>query len=69
MKINEKKKPLIDNILILGLKSEELNNLQSLNVDEIENFALKFKAVILENYQSFYSPINICSDDEFCKRI
>ena len=53
----------------MGLKSEELNNLQSLNIDEIERVALKLKAVILENYQSFYSPINICSDDEFCKRI
>ena len=68
MKTNEKK-PIIDNILIMGLKSEELNNLQSLNIDEIEKVALKLNAVILENYQSIYSPINICSDDEFCKRI
>ena len=69
MKINEKKEPLIDNILILGLKSEELNNLQSLNIDEIEKEALKFKAVILKNYQSIYSSINICNEDEFCKKI
>ena len=70
MKKNEISKiPLIDNILILGLKREELNTLQSLNIDEIEKISLKYKAVILENYQSIYIPKNINSDESFFKKI
>ena len=61
--------PLIENILILGLKTDELNNLQSLNTDEIEEVTLKYKAVILENYQSNYLPRKINPEDEFYKKI
>ena len=67
MKTNNKyDNSLIDNILILGLKSEELNSLQSLNIEEIEKISLKYKAVILENY-SINKKNN--SDDEFFKKI
>ena len=67
MKTNNKyESALIDNILILGLKSEELNSLQSLKIEEIEKMSLKYKAVVLENYSinKIYD-----SDDEFFKKI
>ena len=57
---------LIDNIIILGLKSEELNCLQALNIEEIGKISLKYKAVILENY-NISKKYN--SDDEFSKKI
>jgi len=63
------KVPLIDNILILGLKSDELNNLQSLNVEEIEEVTLKYKAVILENYQSTFISKKFNPEDDFYKKI
>ena len=70
MKLKEKcKNPFIDNILILGLKSDELNTLQSLDIDEIEKFSLKYKAVILQNYQSTYCSKLFNPEDEFFKKI
>ena len=63
------KVPLIENILILGLKSDELNNLQSLNIEEIEEVTLKYKAVILENYQSTFISKQFNPEDEFYKKI
>ena len=63
------KVPLIENILILGLKSDELNNLQSLNIEEIEEVTLKYKAVILENYQSTFISKQFNPGDEFYKKI
>ena len=67
--IESTKIPLIDNILILGLKTDELNNLQSLNIEEIEEISLKYKAVILENYQSIYKQSKMNPEDEFYKKI
>ena len=70
MKKNEiNKNILIENILILGLKKEELNKFQSLNIDEIEKISLKYKATILENYKSIHISKNLNSDDEFYKKI
>jgi hypothetical protein len=67
--IESTKIPLIENILILGLKTDELNNLQSLNTEEIEEISLKYKAVILENYQSIYIQKKMNPEDEFYKKI
>ena len=67
--MKNKKEELINNILILGLKSEELNKLQSLDIDEIEELSSKYKAVILDNYESTYISKNARHDDEFYKNI
>ena len=70
MQLNETtKNPFFDNILILGLKSDELNTLQTLDIDEIEKQSLKYKAVILHNYQSIYCPKYFNPEDEFYKKI
>ena len=70
MQINAINKiPLIENILILGLKTVELNNLQSLNIDKIEEISLKYKASILENYQSPYSTQTFSPEDIFYKKL
>ena len=70
MQINSFNKiPLIENIIILGLKTDELNKLQSLNIDKIEEVSLKYKASILENYQSIYSTKISNSEDQFYKKI
>ena len=70
MKVNEKcKNSFIDNILIIGLKSDELNTLQSLDIDKIEKQSLKYKAVILRNYQSIHCSKFFNSEDEFYQKI
>ena len=65
MQTSKKKIPLIENILLLGLKSEELNKIQSLEIGDLENF--QFKPVLLENYQSNY--IQTVPDEEFLSKI
>ena len=68
MKVNKNNRiPLIENILILGLKSDELNKLQSLNINKIEEVSSKYKAVILDNYQSIH--ISRSFNDNFYKKI
>ena len=70
MKVNKNNKiPLIENILILGLKSDELNKLQSLGIDKIEEVSSKYKAVILNNYQSIHISRSFNPDDNFYKKI
>ena len=70
MKVNKNNKiPLIENILILGLKSDELNKLQSLDIDKIEEVSSKYKAVILDNYQSIHISRSFNPDDNFYKKI
>ena len=44
--------PIIDNILILGLKSEELTSIQSSTLLNIQENSSKYKSSILFNYQS-----------------
>ena len=60
---------IIENILILGLKSDELNKLQSLVIDKIEEVSSKYKAVILNNYQSIHVSRSFNPDDNFYKKI
>ena len=69
-KNNEIKKiPIIDNILILGLKSEELNSIQSSNIDYIEENSSKYKSSILSNYSIYNKTNQGNNDDEFYKNI
>ena len=69
-KNNETKKiPIIDNILILGLKSEELNSIQSSNIDYIEENSSKYKSSILSNYYIYNKTNKGNNEDEFYNNI
>ena len=58
-KKNENKKfPIIDSILILGLKSEDLNLIQSSNINNIEENSSKYKPIILSDYSLYNKTIN-----------
>ena len=68
-KSNEIKKfPIIDNILILGLKTEDLNSIQSSNINNIEENLSKYKSTILSNY-SIYNKTSQNQNEEFYKNI
>ena len=68
-KSNEIKKfPIIENILILGLKTEDLNSIQSLNINNIEENLSKYKSTILSNY-SIYNKSSQNQNEEFYKNI
>ena len=65
-KNNEIKKfPIIENILILGLTSEDLNSIQSSNINNLEENISKYKSTILSDY----SLSNKLSQDDFSKKI
>ena len=68
-KTNEHKFPLIENILILGLKSNELNALPSLNMKQIEELSHIYKPKIIQNYQSNLITQKINPEDELYKKI
>ena len=67
-KNGNKKFPIIDNILILGLKSEELNSIQSSNINNIEENLSKYKPAILSDYSLFNKTANP-QKEEFYKSI
>ena len=68
-KSNEIKKfPIIDNILILGLKTEDLNSIQSSNINNIEENLSKYKSTILSNY-SINNKTSQNQNEEFYKNI
>ena len=70
MKINENNTgPIIDSILILGLKSDELNKLQSFYIEDVEEVCLKYKAIVLEKYNSTLISKNLEPEEEFYKKI
>ena len=59
------KLPLIENILILGLNSDDLNSIQSSDINDIEENSSKYKSTILSDYSLF----NKLSQDDFYKKI
>ena len=63
-----KKLSIIENILILGLKSEELNKIQNSNITDIEENLSKYKSSILSNY-SLYNKISPGQNDDFYTKI
>ena len=69
IKNNEIKKfPLIENILILGLNSDDLNSIQSSNINDIEENSSKYKSSILSYYSS-HSKIPLEKNDDFSQKI
>ena len=60
-----KKYPIIENILILGLTSEDLNSIQSSNINELEENLSKYKSTILSDYSLF----NKITPDDFSQKI
>ena len=59
------KLPLIENILILGLNSDDLNSIQSSDINDIEENSSKYKSTILSDYSLF----NKLSQDDFYQKI
>ena len=69
-KNNETKKlRIIDNILILGLKTAQLNSIQSSTINQIEEDTSNYKCSILSNYTLYNKTTQLQNEDEFYKSI